>query len=160
MNPAWLASTSRNSKTSPIGFATTVETVTGLIAGSYVREADQSARPQKPSFKEGFAVSVRQLSRAVPAFYLILTNDLPTAAMLSPSPRRRRHGMAQILIVADPPGEDAGTVVYRERIASTDLESNHFSGQLVERVGWAVRDADRLEHENLLPMSGGDRKAN
>jgi hypothetical protein len=67
--------------------------------------------------------------------------------------------MAQILIVADPPGKDAGTVVYRERIASTDLESNHFSGQLVERVGWAVRDADRLEHQNLLPMSAGDRKA-
>lgn len=66
--------------------------------------------------------------------------------------------MAQILIVADPPGEDAGTVVYRERIASTDLESNHFSGQLVERVGWAVRDADRLEHDNLLPMTAGDQQ--
>ncbi len=66
--------------------------------------------------------------------------------------------MAQILIVADPHGEDAGTVVYRERIATTDLESNHFSGQLVERVGWAVRDADRLEHDSLLPMSNGDRK--
>jgi hypothetical protein len=67
--------------------------------------------------------------------------------------------MAQILIVADPPGE-AGTVVYRERIASTDLESNHFSGQLVERVGWAVRDADRLELEDRVPMSSSSgRKA-
>jgi hypothetical protein len=61
--------------------------------------------------------------------------------------------MAQILIVADPPGDEASTVVYRERIASTDLESNHYSGQLVERVGWAVRDADRLEHEHRLPLS-------
>lgn len=61
--------------------------------------------------------------------------------------------MAQILIVADTPGEDASTVVYRERIASTDLESNHFSGQLVERVSWAVRDADLVEHENRLPLS-------
>jgi hypothetical protein len=59
--------------------------------------------------------------------------------------------MAQILVVADPPGETAGTVVYRERIASTDLESDHFSGQLVERVGWAVRDADKLEHEDDSP---------
>lgn len=55
--------------------------------------------------------------------------------------------MAQILIVADSPGEAASTVVYRERIATTDLESNHFSGQLVERVGWAVRDADQLEQQ-------------
>jgi hypothetical protein len=67
--------------------------------------------------------------------------------------------MAQILIVADPPGEAAGTVVYRERVAGTDLESNHFSGQLVERVGWAVRDADLLEQENVLPLSSAPRTA-
>ena len=40
------------------------------------------------------------------------------------------------------------SVAYRERIASTDLESKHFAGQLVERVGWAVRDADQLEHRD------------
>jgi hypothetical protein len=53
--------------------------------------------------------------------------------------------MPQILIVTDSP-QNAGEVVYRERIVSTDLESAHFSGQLVERVGWAVLDADQLEH--------------
>jgi hypothetical protein len=67
--------------------------------------------------------------------------------------------MAQILIVADSPAEETGTVVYRERIASTDLESNHFSGQLVERVGWAVRDADQLEHEKRLPLSSAQAPA-
>ena len=54
--------------------------------------------------------------------------------------------MPQILVVTDPAEETASTVVYRERIALTDLESDHFSGQLVERVGWAVLDADELEH--------------
>ena len=54
--------------------------------------------------------------------------------------------MPQILVVTDA-AEDASTVVYRERIAPTDLESDHFSGQLVERVGWAVLDADELEHD-------------
>ncbi len=52
--------------------------------------------------------------------------------------------MPQILVVTDAP-RDASTVVYRERIATSDLESDHFSGQLVERVGWAVLDADELE---------------
>jgi hypothetical protein len=56
--------------------------------------------------------------------------------------------MPQILVVADSPAEEASTVVYRERIATTDLESDHFSGQLVERVGWAVLDADELEHND------------
>jgi hypothetical protein len=41
--------------------------------------------------------------------------------------------------------------VYRERISSADLESAHFSGQLVERVGWAVRDANELERKTVEP---------
>jgi len=54
--------------------------------------------------------------------------------------------MPQILVITDTP-QAGGTVVYRERIASADLESDHFSGQLVERVGWAVLDAKALERE-------------
>lgn len=53
--------------------------------------------------------------------------------------------MPQILIVTDSP-QSAGEVVYRERVASEDLRSSHFAGQLVERVGWAVGDASQLEH--------------
>jgi hypothetical protein len=55
--------------------------------------------------------------------------------------------MPQILIVTDSPEENPRTVVYRERVAPSDLESKHFAGQLVERVGWAVSDADRIEQE-------------
>lgn len=55
--------------------------------------------------------------------------------------------MPQILVVADSQAEAAKAVVYRERISNADLESDHFSGQLVERVGWAVRDASNLERK-------------
>jgi hypothetical protein len=55
--------------------------------------------------------------------------------------------MPQILVVTDSPTDAAG-VVYRERVSSTDLESDHFSGQLVERVGWALRDANELERKS------------
>jgi len=53
--------------------------------------------------------------------------------------------MPQILVITDPEQEQESSVVYRERVASSDLESPHFSGQLVERVGWAVRDAIQIE---------------
>jgi hypothetical protein len=55
--------------------------------------------------------------------------------------------MPQILVMADSLGETPDAIVYRERIATADLESDYFSGQLVERVGWAVLDADQLEAE-------------
>jgi hypothetical protein len=48
--------------------------------------------------------------------------------------------MPQLLVVTDLP-EAGGQVVYRERIVSSDFESSHFTGQLAERLDWAVRDA-------------------
>jgi hypothetical protein len=59
--------------------------------------------------------------------------------------------MPQILVVADSQTDNLDAVVYRERISSADLESAHFSGQLVERVGWAVRDANELERRIVGP---------
>ena len=53
--------------------------------------------------------------------------------------------MPQILVVTDDPERSESAVVYRERIVLSDLESDHFSAQLVERVGWAVLDADEIE---------------
>lgn len=53
--------------------------------------------------------------------------------------------MPQILVLTDSP-QRAGEVVYRERVPCSSLESEHYAGQLLERVGWAVRDADDLEH--------------
>ncbi|HET8566574.1 MAG TPA: hypothetical protein VFL77_08885 [Solirubrobacterales bacterium] len=62
--------------------------------------------------------------------------------------------MPQILVLADAP-DRSEEVVYRERVPRTSLESEHFAGQLLERVGWAVSDADRIE--NLAPQEpGGD----
>lgn len=63
--------------------------------------------------------------------------------------------MPQILVVTETPNETDSKVVYSERVALTDLESDHFSGQLVERVGWAMLDADRLEHRNELAVRVG-----
>jgi hypothetical protein len=46
---------------------------------------------------------------------------------------------------ADEPGE--GAVMLRERINLSDLESRHFASQLVERLGWALSDAQDVERE-------------
>jgi hypothetical protein len=53
--------------------------------------------------------------------------------------------MPQILVVADRSEKSDNPVVYRERVSLSDLESDHFSGQLVERVGWAMLDAEEVE---------------
>ena len=54
--------------------------------------------------------------------------------------------MPQIIVTADREAAFGdGAVTLRERVSVADFESQHFATQLVERLGWAVADADRAE---------------
>lgn len=54
--------------------------------------------------------------------------------------------MPQIIVAADRGAAfGEGAVTFRERVNVADFESRHFAAQLVERLGWAVEDADRAE---------------
>ena len=59
--------------------------------------------------------------------------------------------MPQLLVITDSKDRD-GAVVYRERVSRADLESAHFSDQLVERIGWALGDASMLEADGWMPQ--------
>lgn len=52
--------------------------------------------------------------------------------------------MPRILVVAERP-DGHSTVVHQEGVAPAILDSDHHCAQLIERVGWAVLDADELE---------------
>jgi hypothetical protein len=54
--------------------------------------------------------------------------------------------MPQIIITTDGPGGSEATEVHRERIIPADVETEKASSLLVERIGWALSDADQLEH--------------
>ena len=56
--------------------------------------------------------------------------------------------MAQILVLTDPSEAD-GEVIYSESVGSVHLEG-HAGTQLVERLRWAVRDAQVAEHRAML----------
>ncbi len=54
--------------------------------------------------------------------------------------------MPQIIVTADHGAAfGEGTVTLRERVTVADFESEHFANQLVERLGWAVGDANEVE---------------
>ncbi|MDQ2896553.1 MAG: hypothetical protein M3Y09_13075 [Actinomycetota bacterium] len=56
--------------------------------------------------------------------------------------------MPQIIVTADS-RTDGGdrAVMFTERVNVSDFASPHFQSQLVERLGWAVDDAQVLEQE-------------
>ncbi|MBS1845777.1 MAG: hypothetical protein JST53_15275 [Actinobacteria bacterium] len=63
--------------------------------------------------------------------------------------------MAQILVLTDPSEAD-GEVIYSESVGSVHLEG-HAGAQLVERLRWAVRDAQIAEHRAMLREASATR---
>lgn len=60
--------------------------------------------------------------------------------------------MPQIIVAADRgAGFGRGVVTFRERVNVADFQSEHFAAQLVERLGWAVEDADVAERAREDP---------
>jgi hypothetical protein len=60
--------------------------------------------------------------------------------------------MPQIIVAADRGAAFGdGAVTFRETVNVADFESQHFATQLVERLGWAVEDADQAERVSTSP---------
>lgn len=67
--------------------------------------------------------------------------------------REGEREMPQIIVTAD--GGAAfgeGAVTLKERVNVSDFESQHFATQLVERLGWAVEDAQQAERGHPEPV--------
>jgi hypothetical protein len=52
--------------------------------------------------------------------------------------------MPQIIVRAAP-GDRPGAVTLQERVNGSDLKSDQFATELVERMGWALLDAEDIE---------------
>jgi hypothetical protein len=59
--------------------------------------------------------------------------------------------MAYITVTADRPDGGVSTPIHTERVELRDLESDHFSAQLIERIGWALLDAEELNPNEARP---------
>ena len=64
--------------------------------------------------------------------------------------------MPRVIVMSESRTEREGVITLDERIASTDLRSDHHSAQLIERVGWAVHDADDAEREQAAVPAATD----
>jgi len=53
--------------------------------------------------------------------------------------------MPKIIIQTDRAGDGSADVTLSERIVAPNLESIHYTAQLIERVAWATADAEEIE---------------
>lgn len=56
--------------------------------------------------------------------------------------------MPQIIVTAGDSGNLEGEVTLRERINTSDFDSERFTLNLLERLGWAVDDAAEAERQS------------
>lgn len=65
--------------------------------------------------------------------------------------------MAQILVLTDAPGHDP-KMIHSEHVDAVHLESAHSADQLIERVAWAVRDAEQAERRSQMKVVRRQRR--
>ena len=71
----------------------------------------------------------------------------------------KERALPQIIVTADRGGSfGEGAITFRERVNVEDFESRHFADQLVERIGWAVGDADEVERVDHRDGTRVDRQ--
>jgi len=56
--------------------------------------------------------------------------------------------MPKIIVISESKGSE-GTVTLEERVVAAHLEDHHSAAQLVERVGWAILDAEEAERTSI-----------
>jgi hypothetical protein len=72
--------------------------------------------------------------------------------------------MARIIVTADPTAADDQPVLLEESVSSVHLSTGHAAAQLVERLAWAIADAEDAErpapyrgprHSRVVPRKQG-----
>jgi hypothetical protein len=54
--------------------------------------------------------------------------------------------MARIIVTTDPTPDRAAPVLMDESVYSIHLDNEHHAAQLIERLGWAIGDAEDTQH--------------
>lgn len=53
--------------------------------------------------------------------------------------------MARIIVTTDPTTERTAPVLLDESVYAVHLDNDHTAAQLIERVGWAINDAENAQ---------------
>jgi len=63
-------------------------------------------------------------------------------------PRMRGETMPRVLVQSDSGLGSEAVTLLQERVLPSDLDSEHFARQLVERISWVIGDARQAELEH------------
>ncbi len=63
--------------------------------------------------------------------------------------------MPQIIVRTQTPDGGNGVVTLAERAVPTDQQNDHYIAHLIERVGWALLDAEQLESQTNMSDPDG-----
>ena len=59
--------------------------------------------------------------------------------------------MARIIVTTDPKSGHTAPVMLDESVYSIHLDNDHHAAQLIERLGWAINDAENTQPTQLAP---------
>ena len=71
-----------------------------------------------------------------------------TLSSLDDVETERERQMPRLIVTTETGEERTNAIVHDERVLASNLDNDHSSAQLIERVGWALEDAEQLESEH------------
>ena len=60
--------------------------------------------------------------------------------------------MARIIVTTDPIADHAAPVLMDESVYSIHLDNDHNAAQLIERLGWAITDAENTQRAEAAAL--------
>ena len=84
---------------------------------------------------------------------------MPRIIVMSESGAEREAAISLDEMMPEPFTQPGGVVTLDECVSSADLRGGHQSAQLIERVGWAVHDADDAERADGEAGGPGNRRS-
>ena len=63
--------------------------------------------------------------------------------------------MARIIVTTDPTTNHAAPILLDESVYSIHLDNDHNAAQLIERLGWAISDAENTQRTQRAPDPTG-----
>ena len=54
--------------------------------------------------------------------------------------------MARIIVMPDAADGDPAPILFDEQVSAIHVDNKHSAHQLIERLAWAIHDAEEIEH--------------
>jgi len=64
--------------------------------------------------------------------------------------------MARVIVMPDGEIGEQTPILFDEQVSAIHVDNRHSAFQLIERLSWAIHDAEAIEHQSIVMTARGE----